>query len=44
MNDVTIYNVHQRFKRVVTLAVEFERVPRPFGTEEQLTSVEIHLA
>jgi DNA-binding MarR family transcriptional regulator len=35
--------IHERFRSVVALAVRLEQTPRPFGTDERLTSSEIHL-
>ncbi|MCB2169909.1 MAG: MarR family transcriptional regulator [Deltaproteobacteria bacterium] len=35
--------IHERFRSVVALAVRLEQTPRPFGTDEHLTSSEIHL-
>lgn len=43
MNDPAIHMIHERFKTVVDLAVQLEQTPRPFGTDERLTSTEIHL-
>ena len=43
MNDPAIHLIHERFKTVVDLAVKMEQTPRPFGTDERLTSTEIHL-
>jgi DNA-binding MarR family transcriptional regulator len=43
MNDPTIHTIHERFKTVVELAVRLEQKPRRFGTDERLTSTEIHL-
>ena len=43
MGTPSIHMVHERFKSIVALAVQLEQVPRCFGTEERLTSAEIHL-
>jgi len=43
MNDANIHSIHERFKTVVELAVQLEQAPRRFGTDERLTSTEIHL-
>ena len=43
MNDTRIHMIHERFRSVVALAVRLEQTPRPFGTDERLTSSEIHL-
>lgn len=43
MDDPAIHLIHERFKTVVDLAVKLEQTPRPFGTDERLTSTEIHL-
>jgi DNA-binding MarR family transcriptional regulator len=43
MNDTRIHMIHERFRSVVALAVRLEQTPRRFGTDEHLTSSEIHL-
>lgn len=43
MEDTRIHMIHERFRSVVALAVRLEQTPRPFGTDERLTSSEIHL-
>ena len=43
MNDARIHMIHERFRSVVALAVRLEQTPRAFGTDERLTSSEIHL-
>jgi DNA-binding MarR family transcriptional regulator len=43
MNAHTIHAIHERFQAVVALAVKLEQTPRRFGTDEHLTSAEIHL-
>jgi len=43
MSDTTIHTIHERFKSVVELAARLEQTPRPYGTDERLTSTEIHL-
>ena len=43
MDNLAIHMIHERFKTVVELAVKLEQTPRAFGTEERLTSTEIHL-
>ena len=35
--------IHEKFNRIVALAVQIDKVPRKFGTDEALTSAEIHL-
>ena len=39
----SINAVHRKFERLVALSVQIDRVPRTFGTDELLTSSEIHL-
>jgi DNA-binding MarR family transcriptional regulator len=43
MTKSSIHAVHERFRTVVALAVKLEQTPRRFGTDERLTSTEIHL-
>jgi len=43
MKPTGLHTIHERFHRVVKLAVEIEQTPRSFGTDELLTSAEIHL-
>ncbi|MBL0715988.1 MAG: MarR family transcriptional regulator [Desulfosarcina sp.] len=43
MNENRIHTIHERFKSIVELAVRLEQAPRRFGTDERLTSTEIHL-
>ncbi len=38
-----MHTIHDRFQRVMKLAVQLEQTPRPFGTDELLTATEIHL-
>ena len=39
----SINAIHEKFNRIVALAVQIDKVPRTFGTGELLTSSEIHL-
>jgi DNA-binding MarR family transcriptional regulator len=39
----SINAIHEKFNRIVALAVQVDKVPRTFGTGELLTSSEIHL-
>lgn len=41
--DHSIHVVHAKFARIVELYGKLERRPRSYGTDEQLTSAEIHL-
>lgn len=43
MKANSMHTIHDRFQRVVKLAIALEQAPRPFGTDELLTSTEIHL-
>jgi DNA-binding MarR family transcriptional regulator len=43
MIDDRIHAIHKRFETVVKLSQELERTPRRWGTEELLSSAEIHL-
>ena len=43
MKKHNMHTIHERFKLVMKLAVQMEQTPRPFGTDEMLTSSEIHL-
>ena len=43
MEKSGIHTIHERFSRVLKLAVQLEKTPRRFGTDELLTSTEIHL-
>jgi DNA-binding MarR family transcriptional regulator len=43
MQETKIHLVHERFNRLVKLAAQLEKTPRRFGTEEPLTSREIHI-
>jgi DNA-binding MarR family transcriptional regulator len=43
MQDSKIHLIHERFMTIVELAAKLERMPRRFGTEEPLSSREIHL-
>jgi DNA-binding MarR family transcriptional regulator len=38
-----IHSIHEQFKAIVKLAEKLEKSPRRFGTQETLTSSEIHL-
>jgi DNA-binding MarR family transcriptional regulator len=39
----SINEIHEKFNRIVKLSAELEKTPRPYGTDELLTSSEIHL-
>jgi DNA-binding MarR family transcriptional regulator len=43
MTDARIHAIHKRFETVVKLNQQLERTPRRWGTEELLSSAEIHL-
>jgi len=43
MQDSKIHFIHERFMTLVKLAAQLEKMPRRFGTEEPLTSREIHI-
>ncbi|MDX2512840.1 MAG: MarR family winged helix-turn-helix transcriptional regulator [Desulfobacterales bacterium] len=43
MSKHNMHTIHDRFRQVMKLAVQMEQTPRPFGTDELLTSSEIHL-
>ena len=43
MDEYSMHTLHDRFQRVMKLAVRLEQTPRPFGTDELLTATEIHL-
>jgi DNA-binding MarR family transcriptional regulator len=43
MQTNSINAIHEKFNRIVALAVQIDKVPRKFGTDELLTSSEIHL-
>ncbi len=43
MSTHNMHTIHDRFKQVMQLAVRMEQTPRSFGTDELLTSSEIHL-
>ena len=43
MKDEAIHQLHEKFYHIVELAREVEKTPRSFGTDELLTSAEIHL-
>jgi DNA-binding MarR family transcriptional regulator len=43
MEKHSMHTIHDRFKRVMKLAIQLEQTPRPFGTDELLTATEIHL-
>lgn len=38
-----MHTIHDRFRQVMKLAIQLEQTPRAFGTDELLTSTEIHL-
>ena len=42
-NTGTINEIHKRFNSIVKLAEKLEKIPRSYGTDELLTSSEIHL-
>lgn len=43
MQDSKIHYIHEKFMTIVDLAAKLEKMPRRFGTEEPLTSREIHI-
>lgn len=43
MTEARIHAIHKRFETVVKLNLELERTPRRWGTDETLSSTEIHL-
>ena len=43
MQNSKIHLIHERFMTIVELAVKMESMPRRFGTEEPLSSREIHI-
>jgi DNA-binding MarR family transcriptional regulator len=43
MTEERIHAIHKRFETVVKLNQQLERTPRRWGTEESLSSTEIHL-
>jgi len=43
MQKHELHTLHDRFNRVLKLAIRLEKTPRAFGTDELLTSSEIHL-
>jgi DNA-binding MarR family transcriptional regulator len=43
MQDSKIHRVHERFMALVKLSARLDKTPRRFGTEEALTSREIHM-
>lgn len=43
MKNEDIHKLHEKFFRLITLAGDLEKKPRPYGTDEMLTSAEIHL-
>ena len=43
MEKAGMHTIHERFSRVLKLAVQLEKTPRKFGTDELLTNSEIHL-
>jgi len=43
MQNSKIHLIHERFLTIVELAAQLEKTPRRFGTEEPLTSREIHI-
>jgi hypothetical protein len=43
MQNSKIHLIHERFLTIVGLAAQLEKTPRRFGTEEPLTSREIHI-
>ena len=46
MNNIqttSINAIHEKFNRIVELAVQIDQMPRAYGTDELLTSSEIHL-
>jgi DNA-binding MarR family transcriptional regulator len=43
MKDKTIHSLHGTFLNIMKLSEELEKIPRKFGTDENLSSTEIHL-
>ncbi|MGD9161774.1 MAG: MarR family transcriptional regulator [Desulfobacteraceae bacterium] len=43
MENQNIHSLHEKFSRIVQLAMEMEKVPRTYGTEFTMTNREIHL-
>ena len=43
MQDSKIHFIHERFNNLVKLAAQLEKTPRRFGTDEPLSSREIHI-
>ena len=43
MQDSKIHFIHEKFMNLVDLSVKLEKMPRRFGTEEPLSSREIHI-
>lgn len=43
MQDSKIHFLHERFNNLVKLAAQLEKTPRRFGTDEPLSSREIHI-
>lgn len=43
MTEARIHAIHKRFETMVKLNLELERTPRQWGTDEALSSTEIHL-
>ena len=43
MQDSKIHYIHERFNTLVKLAAQLEKTPRRFGTDEPLSSREIHI-
>jgi len=43
MQDSKIHFVHERFNNLVKLAAQLEKTPRRFGTDEPLSSREVHI-
>ena len=43
MQDSKIHFIHEKFMNLVKLSVTLEKMPRRFGTEEPLSSREIHI-
>ena len=43
MQDSKIHFIHEKFNNLVKLAAQLEKTPRRFGTDEPLSSREIHI-
>jgi DNA-binding MarR family transcriptional regulator len=43
MRNENINTIYERFSRIVKLSEKLEKIPRSYGTDELLTSSEVHL-